>query len=250
MKPKVSIDELSRYLDGQVTEEERAELEERISSCPLSKALKVAFEQAMESIGSAILTARPCTEEEQTEDCLDDSIIMRIADKNITPAEEDKIEAHILRCRCCLSRVVANLRTARRMESGNWPKLPDSVMNNSNIRQLVVTEDEPVAEDWEEVVYNVGSKERGFVFEKQNVSVSITLKPFAAGMTSMSVSVYEKLRSKLGQEVVLVNSATHRKTFTGTTNAVGVINVNKLPAGEYQLHLVDSDTRIAVKIID
>lgn len=249
MNPLVSIEELSRYMDGQVSDEEAASIEQRLEECPLSRAMKEAFERLMNRVGIAVLTSAPAAPGNPGGDCLDESLILKVVDGSLSPVDRTSIEEHMLTCEKCLALVLQNLRTAHRMRAGRWPEIPEAVLQQTAMRSLVNTKERPPEEAWESASFTPSEMpEAACTFGRGDIAATLVLAALPRAGAKLDITVKEHLRSLAGMEVVITDADSHRKVFTGRTNAHGRVSINRLPTGRYQIHFPSSELKIELTI--
>jgi len=250
VKPRVTIEELSRLIDGEIPESERRDLEARIAGCPMSQALRARLEELTQAVTRALVTSPRPPLPARTETCLPEDVLLRLADGRLSEREKETVEAHVLECERCMVLVLESLRAAVSMESGTWPDLPAEVEDHQQIRALVtVQEREPDPEEEGRMALVLGQDEaKTQTFGSGPLSVRAALRALSARQGRLLLTVKEHLQPKAGQEIVLTNPKTKRKFFTGRTNEAGHVTVARLPAGHYVAHFPGSQLKIEIRI--
>ena len=77
MNPKVTIEELSRLIDGELTPEERQDIEARLEACPVSQALRERLQGLTNTVSTLILAAPQMPEAARSEACLGEGVLCR-----------------------------------------------------------------------------------------------------------------------------------------------------------------------------
>lgn len=249
MKPRVSMEEVSRLVDGQLTPAERVDVEARLASCAMSRAIKLAFEQLGSRMQQALLQSAPPAPSSSAEGCIDDATLVRLADGTLPEAQSLVVEEHLLGCRHCLVLLMQNLRTARRMAERAWPEIPEEAIRaNPSMRSLVNWQERPEEESWEIVRFDPSAGEAQQTFGAGSLSVTVQLTPLDRGGVSIGMVAKEHLRSLAGQEVVVHDPEARRKIFSGRTDAHGRVAIRRVPEGRYQVHFSSSDLRVELVI--
>ncbi len=246
VKPRVTIEELSRLIDGELSDAERTEIERRLAACPVSQALKQRLEQLTRAVSGAILETPPAPGDRPTDACLNETTLVRLADGRLAPAEKEAVEDHVLACERCLLLVLEHLRTAVSMQAGAWPKLPPAVEERQEIRALVnVKERDPSSEAETKLAVDLTRPARATeTFGSGDLSVDVVLRPLSTTQAHLGIAIKERLRAKKNQEVVITDAKTKRKFFTGLTNAQGHLEVRRLPAGRYIAHFAGNPLKL------
>lgn len=256
MKPRVTLEELSRLADGQATAAERRDLERRLADCPLSRALKERIdrlhrcltEETLTSAGPAPVLAGGGA---GTGRCLDEDTLLALADNLLPEERRQEAEEHLLECEPCLALTLAHLRTAVRMQAGRWPELPPEVRENREIRVLVHVQERPPAnENWEVMEVSLAAAttvSRGF--HSGNLNVEVTLIPLPAeDRARLECAVSRARAPRGGQVITAINADTRRKLFTGRTDAQGKFVLSPLPPGRYHLHFQGTPLKLEIVV--
>ncbi len=250
MKPRVTLEELSRLLDGELPEAAGKDVQRRLAECPVSRALLSRMKGLTSSIAQAILTASPAQDTPATAECLNESLLMRMADNRISEDEKQRIEEHIMECERCIRMVLENLRTTASMHSGKWPALPPEVGESEQVRSLINTrEREPDHEDPGRISFSLDQEKAvTHTFGSGHIAAKVILGRASGNRARVEFMFKERLQPKAAQEVVLTNAKTRRKIFTGISDTHGHLVIDRLPRGEYVAHFSDSDLKIEITI--
>ncbi len=240
MQAKVAIEELSRYLDGEVTPAERADIERRLGECRLSAALLGRLRELTETVGRGILIAPPpAVEAEPAEDCPDDSSLLLLADGKLAPAAKKRLEEHVAGCARCMRAVLEHLRSSVTMAGGRWPQLPPEVAARKELGGLSRARRASAPEDSAgEMVIDLG-QDRKVVKSKQlgDHLVEVTLIPLSRDQARLELVVTLRKDPLAKQGVSLANAESGRKFYGDQTDAKGKVVVKRLPAGLYRASL-------------
>ena len=250
MKPRVTLEELSRLLDNELPDAKRLDVQRRLAACPVSRALKTRLEGLTGSIAQAILTTPPAPAAAITADCLSEDIPLRLADNLTTGEEKQNTEWHILECERCMRKVLENLRTSASMHSGKWPDLPPEVDKNAQVHALINTKDrEPDNEDLGQISFNLDDEKAvSHTFGSGHLAVEVVLSRAASNRVRVEFMLKERLQPKATQKIVLTNIKTRRKSFTGSSDTQGHLIIDRLPHGSYVAHFPGSDLKIEINI--
>ncbi len=251
MNARVTIEELSRLIDGEVSDAERLDIERRISACPVSQAMRNAFAEITHSISAATLRQPlPSQMETPTSDCLDADTLAQIADGHLMGRAKTAAEDHIMQCEVCLAVVLDSLRTSRRMARGDWPAIPKDIAEEREVRLIIhAQERESDQEEWSTAEVDVTQDQpASAAFSSGSFSARIVLTPLPRHRARVEMLLKDRRSPKRGVELILTNSETHRKVFTGNSDADGNIRIARLPAGRYQAHFRGQDLKIEILV--
>lgn len=249
MAPRVSLEMLSRLIDGQLTDAERAEVETQLASCPLSQALKDALEGLMDNVNGAML-ADVAAQTDESSDCVDEETLMRAADGKLGAAEQESVETHLAGCNLCLARVLEHLRTAHKMSGRRFPALPDEIAQRDDVRALVNWQPAPTVEEvLATLTIGLGSPEtRSATVDAGSLSVRAHAQAESGDRCRLELEIRADLRALPGQAVVVTRKQDHRRIFTGASNNQGLVELPRVPAGHYLLYLPGQPLKIELQI--
>ena len=252
--PAVSIEELSRYLDGEVTPEEQADIETRLATCPVSQRLLERLREVTKEIGEAISEQSPVVENAPTLGCLDDDTLIRMADNQLNPAEYHRVEAHAASCTYCLRRISECVRSAVSMEVSNWKKLPAKLRSDPRLAPLKNVKPRPRKIDpgdaiRGEIVCPLGMRQRlTRVFPANGYGLQVSIAPQRDGLANIELSAVFDGQPKAQAELLVVVSGTDTKVFRGTTSLDGRILIRRLHAGAYDIFFSAANLMVTAKM--
>jgi len=246
---RLTIEELSRLLDGEISAEERRDIENRLATCPASQALKEAMHTLSQAFVEALLAA-PLPAAAPAENCPDDETIANLIDRELSDGEKAAAEEHFSRCPRCLQAVARHLRVSLRLQAGGWPALPPQVaVEASQPRILVHAQTPPPSEKWQTL---------RIVLERQAVvSRCLSAKTLVASFiltrlddeqVSLELEVKEKQRPSAGQSVIVIHRKSRRKHFSGATDARGRLEIPRLAIGAYDIHFVATGLKVELRV--
>lgn len=247
--PHVSIEELSRLLDGELSPRERADLETRMKRDPLAVALLARMREITGRIAGAILT-QPDAPAPAGTACVQEDTLLALADGRLPEAEERRIEPHILACPACLRRVLEALRTATAMRRGRFPALPDAVREDVRFRALLHVKERtpPPTVGTLVLVLNAGESVEGVFGLEAGYRMRVSLRAMDAEVARGDISVSWTEKPKGGVEFSLVERGTGRKIFRGLTDPRGEVLVKRIRAGCYDAHVPAGNLTVELRI--
>lgn len=128
--PAVSIEELSRLIDGQLSPAEEASVQERLSGCDLSRRLLEGMREVHAELAAAFLENPPLENDPLTPDCLNEDALMLLAEGKLPLERLREAEAHAAGCPRCLRALLLEMRSHVSMQTGHWRDLPPEITNH------------------------------------------------------------------------------------------------------------------------
>lgn len=249
MTPKVSLEELSRWIDGEVTPEERMDIERRLRACPASAAILQRLQDVTGRVATAILSAPPSPLPLEGPNCLDESLLSHLADGSLSPSERERIETHLAECRSCFRLVFETLRAEARLRKGEWPDLPSDVVASPPIQALLHRPPPPPQEIWGELSLHLASESASSrLFSEGPCTVLVVMRSVERGKVRIECTLDEEGMRVVGRSIVVSDDATHRKLFSGKTDRQGLVRIPPLSPGRYTLHIEETRLKIALWI--
>lgn len=249
-RPLVTIEELSRWIDGELSEAERADVEARLRQCPISPKLLDRMRSITERVGAAILTEPGAEEAPRCGDCLDDETLTRLADNLLTPGMKKEVEAHVLSCERCLAMVLESLRATTTMHRGDWPDLPESVREHGSLRHLVHVQERSLGKEEIsrlELILDQ-SQESGGRCGSGSYLATVLLRALDERSAEFFATLKKEGQPVAGQKLVLTDKVAMRKTFDDVTDAQGRVRVPRLRAGQYDAHFPGTKLIVEVRV--
>ncbi len=250
--PRVTIEQLSRLLDGEVAPEERQRIEEELTANPVVQAMLERLRDLSRTVAGDILRQPSPPAEATGPQCLGDEALLKLADNLLPPGELRVIEAHINECPRCLARVVESLRAAASMAGGHWPELPDSVKGERDVRLLVHAMKRP--EDEDELATLRYVLEEGNAFRTAvsggALTAGVAIAPASRNAVEVMLEITAASSPQVQQEVIVTDSQTHRKVAGGRANAFGRYQIKRLRPGRYNIHFPGSSLVIQLQIVE
>lgn len=133
----LDLKQLIFYVDGALSEEENARVEEHIKECAKCRA-KVANLMRLDGfLRETMLNAITAEERPASEvDCLSDDLLTRLVSGSLSNAELQKCEAHLLHCSECLKKVSGAVHVTTRAEHAKFESIPASAPVPEKVRGL------------------------------------------------------------------------------------------------------------------
>ncbi len=248
--PLVSIEELSRLIDGQLSEDEKAGILARIAQCDISKKLYDGMNELTQSLSKGIIEdgGKPPAEVDETQ-CPNEQNLMLLQENHLSPAMAKKIEAHVACCSQCLAKLMTEVRSAVSMNNANWKELPDHVITDPRLGGLAKNRKKPVKEpkklvnvqtqeddnlfhiDFDYVVGNTCNKE----FPLPTGNLALNLKSQADSTVNAELTLRNSKGYLANSEVIVWDVKNKRKIFRGLSSSNGKIVLRRLRANIYDL---------------
>ena len=134
--PEVSIEELSRFIDGQLSAEEAATMEQRLASCAVSRRLLEGMREVHAELAAAFLEQPPQEDTPAQPGCLDGDTLMLLAEGKLSAAGLKAAEAHAVGCPRCLRALLLEMRSHTSMKAAHWRDLPPEVTGHPWLRGI------------------------------------------------------------------------------------------------------------------
>ncbi|GHV22513.1 hypothetical protein AGMMS49959_13460 [Planctomycetales bacterium] len=249
----VSIEELSRYIDGEVSSDEQLDLERRLLTCPAGGQILDRLRDAMLEIGLALLEQRMLPENAPTDHCLTDDQLVRLADNALTPAELPLVETHVAACPHCTRRVLETTRAAVTVDAANWRELPENLRDDPRLAPLKNVKPKPRKMEYA----NIKKKKftgrlRGNVqeefFNANGYLLKLTIRPQIGDFANIEVLVMHGEKPRSQEEVLVTSSEQTTPIFRGSTSLDGRVLVRRLRAGVYFISLVSARLEAEIAI--
>lgn len=256
MTQQVSIADISRLLDGEVSAAEKLDLEARLADCALSQALFARLRSLNEAVGGAtirqglraVATSNTAKATHPTEKCLSDLVLIGLADNTLSETLRGQVEAHILHCESCLSRVLADLRTAASMTANTWPQIPPALrqkMNPSPISRQSPPLTPPEEEEWQVVEISLAEENiQPVECVSGQLRVRLEAVVIDAAHVRLDLTVRDGGHARAGQVFVVINSATKQKISTNRSNSFGRLTLSRLALGSFNIYLQGTNLRL------
>ena len=245
---RLTIEELSRLLDGEISIEEQRDIENRLAACPASQALKEAMHTLSQAFVEALLTAPlPAA---PGEDCPDDETIATLIDGELSDSEKAAAEEHFSRCARCLQTVARHLRVSLRLQAGGWPTLPPQVAGEASQPRILLHAQAPsLHEKWQTL--SIVLQRQAVVsrcLSAKTLVASFVLTRLDDEQASLALEVKEKQRPCAGQSVIVIHRKSRRKHFSGATDASGRLEIPRLPIGTYDIHFAATGLKVELRV--
>jgi anti-sigma factor RsiW len=244
------LQQFTRYLDGQASAEEIAEVEALLAAREDARRLMDRLREAMRMIRLAVLNESPPPAAEPGEGCLDEPVVLRLAEGSAEPRERRRAEAHLAACDRCLALVVEFSRSSTSMREGQWPDIPDEVARQRSIRGLVhFQEREPADEAVQSLVIDATADRtvRHHV-RCAGLELHAQFSPASGRGAQILLSLRDPAHHRAGRLVTIADNRSGRKVFTGRTESDGSLSVRRLPAGRYTLHIDNSKLKLDLTV--
>ncbi len=255
--PKLTIEELSRFIDNELSESELEEVSRKLTECPTSEQLLNRLRELTQQVSSSILNAAPVESKANTEECLTEDDIIRLVEHQASPAELYQAEQHIANCRHCLLLVLQNIRTAVSMNSNNWNELPEEVRADSRISVVSRIKRpqhccEHTSEQIGEIRFNLNSNKTQIFqeFSKGIHTVQLIIKRVSAEIASLEITFLQENKPKTQIELTLIITPDGKQIFRGLTGQNGKTLIRRVQPNNYLLRFKELDAVISVIISD
>lgn len=254
--PAVSIEELSRYIDGAVSPDEKTDIETRLAGCSVSQRLLARLQEVTREIGEAIAEEAPVVENAPTLGCLDDDTLIRLADNQLNPAERHRAEAHAASCQYCLRRICESVRSAVTMETSNWKELPERVRNDPRLSPLKSVKPRPRKIDRGDAVRGEIScvlNERQKVskdFSVGDYMLRVGIVPQRDGLANIELTVWQGGQTKQQTEITITVGNSDTRVFRGSTSLDGRILVRRLREGDYDIFFNAANLLVTARLLN
>lgn len=134
--PEVSIEELSRLIDGQLSQDEETSVRQRLESCAISRRLLEGMREVHAELAAAILEHPPVEDAPRSPGCLDEDTLMLLSEGKLPAESLRAAEAHAAGCARCLRALLLEMRSQTSMKSARWRDLPPEVTGHPWLRGL------------------------------------------------------------------------------------------------------------------
>lgn len=261
--PLVTIEELSRMIDGELEGSMLEDVRARMDQCPISKQLFQRMQELTSVVAGAIIEAPINNDEPMGLDCLSDEALLALGDGRLGGDDLLDAERHAITCKRCLRRILQGARSAVTMQSDNWQELPDDIRNDPRINivaNLGAKRREYVAREKAknevelniigklEYVMSAGNKaEKAFVLAP--LSIVLNLKSPTSGAATLEVSAYTK-DAPMSQVEFVVNVSGGKKIFRGLTGNEGKIVVRRMYQGSFDIHIPAKHAAIQLRLVE
>lgn len=252
--PAVTIEELSRYIDGQVSPEERAEIESRLAGCAVSQRLLQRLTEVTREIGEAISDQPPVVENAPTMGCLDDDTLIRLVDNQMGQAELHRVEAHAASCNYCLRRLCECARSAMAVEVSNWKELPASIRNDPRLAPLRSVKPRPRKVDFGDVIRGAMACDLDLhqpaskVFNVRTYAMTVTVSPQRDKLANIEFLITNNEEPSSQTEIIVTNSGTDTSVFRGSTSLDGRSMIRRMRSGAYDVFFPAANLLVTVTI--
>lgn len=250
-KPKVSIELISRLIDGELSPEQTKQVELLVEQCDISRKLLQSMREFTSEFGQAVMEAPVLDDNTRTDNCLDQSTLMLLAEGTLSKAKLKEAELHAVKCPRCLKLILQETRSQVGMSRDNWKDLPDEVKADPRLggikyrkpahkpkpRPQKEPEEKPedTSFDFECSASDKAKKSQTFI--NGDYSLQITSKGLRSGLT-LEIRVKRNGKPLEQSEVTISENVTARKIFRGlTASSTGMLMVRRLHRGRYMLHL-------------
>lgn len=252
-KPELSIEELSRLLDGEISPEDERDIRARLERCELSRKLLAGMQELTATLSEAIVQSLPQTTPAETGSaCLNDETLMLLSERKLKPEQLARVERHAAGCRHCLSAILREMRANISMNSGKWRDLPDEVIDNPGLsglpgikkaqearkkRKTAATEEEvPTDVAVENYGYTLSSATtQSKVFACADNSIHLKITPNRDHTVNIELQLMRGGVALREAEVTIREKPSLRKIFRGLCNREGRIMVRKLRPASYEV---------------
>ena len=252
--PAVTIEELSRYIDGQVTPEERADIEARMTGCAVSQRRLQRLTEVTKEIGEAISEQPPVVENAPTMGCLDDDTLIRLVDNQMGPAELNRVEANAASCNYCLRRLCECARSAMAMEVSNWKELPAGIRNDPRLAPLRYVKPRPRKVDFGDVVRGAMAcdlNQRQPVSKAFNVrsyTLTLTVAPQRDKLANIEFLITDNEQPSSQTEIIVTDNQTAASVFRGSTSLDGRSLIRRMRSGVYDVFFPAANLLVVITI--
>lgn len=252
-KPDLSIEELSRLLDGELNPEEERDIRARLERCELSRKLLTGMQELTATLSGAIAQAvSEAPPAETGTACLDDETLMLLSERKLKPEQLARVERHAAGCRHCLNAILREMRANLSMNAGKWRDLPDEVIDNPRLgglpgikkaqearkkRKTAAAEEEMPADiAVESYGYTLSSgTTQSKVFACADNSIHLKITPNKDHTVNIELQLMRGGVALREAEVTIREKPSLRKIFRGLCNREGRIMVRKLRAASYEV---------------
>ena len=255
--PKLTIEELSRFIDNEMSKEQRAEVSRKLSECPTSEQLLYRLRELTSQVSLNILTSAPEHDTEDSSNCLSEDDIIAIVEHKASQAKLNQAEQHIAGCRRCLLLVLQNIRTAISMSSNNWQELPEELITDSRLQPVsrIKRPDHCVKytnEQIGEIRFNLGGSKSELrqEFAKGPYAVQLLIKRISPEVASLELTFTHEGSPKSQSELTLTITPDQKQVFRGLTGQNGKTLIRRVQIEDYILSFKDLSAIIAIKIFN
>jgi predicted anti-sigma-YlaC factor YlaD len=244
---------LTMYVDGQLKGQDLAKIESLLASSDKARELEERLREATGFVGGLVAEGIDKNDTPMVREgggCLDEVILLKLTEGNLTSAEIKKIEEHILKCDSCLRKVISNIRTGCTMEKGDFPEVPPKVMAEV-MGEPIVNEAEP-EEDKDKIVNATVDLETGMVVPSEIVFESVRVMLSCVENKRMgkdiALQLYDSVTSINCREITVVDNSVGRKYFSFKTDSRGKGNIPRIAKGSYTLHFDGTHLKINLRV--
>ncbi len=252
---KISLEELSRFIDNELSDSQRLEVTKKLSTCSTSDQLLSRLRELTEQVSTNILTSVPASNNEETEDCLTEDDIIEIVEHKASPATLYQAETHIASCRRCLALVMQNIRTAVSMNANNWSPLPETIATDSRVAVIskIKRPDhciERTGEQIGEIRFNLRGNKQEIrqEFGKGRYGVELILKRVDPEVASLEITFTYNKNPKSQVEIILSVTPDSKQVFRGLTGLNGKSLIRRIQPEDYLLSFKGLDAVISLII--
>lgn len=273
-EPAVSIEQLSRLIDGELSTEEAAAVESSLAGCPTSRRLLAGLREIHTELAAAIVQ-NPLLENDATSvDCLDADTLMLLAEGKLSPAEMEKAEEHAAGCPRCLRQLLLEMRSHTSMKAAHWRELPPEVTEHPRLRGMPHHPKPQETKGYEKIkplhkdagasvlpeggeLHLTGQIRHSLTgrtttqqsFQSGEFSLSVQLRDSGNTSANLEILVQREKKPLWETEIIVAEPQVDRKIFRGLTSRDGRVLVRKLKVGSYEIQLPAAALRVTLAII-
>lgn len=253
MRDDLSLDDLSRLLDGQCSPVEQADLEDAFQRSSSGRALLNLYKKLSADLtsGFAAESARRQAEAETEASDLDDDTLLDLANGTLSDEAHRQLEQRLETNPALFRELLGHMRASLCMAMGEWPAVPKEVTERDDLRGLGAPPPPPEEGESVTISISLGESEREEAvvsYGKARLFLALTALP-GRDAAGLELRLLRSGRPWPGVEVVLAEAAAHKKLATRDTLPDGTQHFRRLGDGEYDVFLPEALVQAHITII-
>ena len=254
-KPLLTLEELSRLIDNELSERDKIVIEKKLAECKTSEQLLDRLKKLTEEVARSILSTEHNFITQETPNCLSEEEIIDIIEDKASEEKLQKVEKHISSCSRCLLLMMQHIRTSVSMNANNWQELPDHIKKDSRIKVInKITRPDHCIETTNEIIGELqinlknGASSVSQEFGKGHFAAKLTLSRKGNEVANLEIFYSFKKKPRQQIEFILTELNSGKQVFRGLTATNGKILIRRLQPNNYFLNIKDIDASIRLTI--
>lgn len=256
-KPLLTLEELSRLIDNELSDKDKAVIERKLANCSTSEQLLNRLRELTEEVAHSILTAEYDFITDTSPECLSEDEIIDIIEHKADETTLQRIEKHLAGCRRCLLMTMQHIRTSVSMNANNWQELPEHIRKDPRLKVVskirrpahcVETTNEIIGELQLNLINDPVSITREF--GKWQYAAELTLSRKGQDVANLGILYTFNRKPRQQIEFILTDQSQGKSIFRGLTGTNGKILIRRLQPNKYLLGIKEIDAVIEITVSD